>query len=155
MKLCSSDNHYTKYGTTTLKYGIYWEDTMSDARGKTAKFWMIYCHLVDLYLLFHGAMKTCDVDLFTYVLHDMSKIFFTTNHQNYAKWMTRYSLELLNLDLPLKKMLMNGGLSVWRSKNQFSRVGVDMVLKQTINVEAKSRLKGIIAFADVNTAVSR
>ena len=112
MKLCSSDNHYTKYGTTTLKYGIYCEDTMSDARGKTAKSWMIYCHLVDLYLLFHGAMKTCDVDLFTYVLHDMSKIFFTTNHQNYAKWMTRYSLELLNLDLPLRKMLMNGGLSV-------------------------------------------
>ena len=108
MKLCSSDNHYTKYGTTTLKYGIYCEDTMSDARGKTAKSWMIYCHLVDLYLLFHGAMKTCDVDLFTYVLHDMSKIFFTTNHQNYAKWMTRYSLELPNRDLRLRKMLMNG-----------------------------------------------
>ena len=50
-----------------LKYGIYCED-MSGARGKTAKFWMIYCHLVDLYLLFHGAMKTCDVDLFTYVV---------------------------------------------------------------------------------------
>ena len=56
----------------------------------------------------HGAMKTCDVDLLTYVLHDMSKIFFTTNHQNYAKWMTRYSLELPNRDLRLRKMLMNG-----------------------------------------------
>ena len=100
-------------------------------------------------------MKTCDVDLFNYVLHDMSKIFFTTNHQNYTKWMTRYSLELLNLDLPLRKMLMNGGLSVQQSKNHFSRVGVDMALEQTINPEAKSRLKGIIAFADVNTAVNR
>ena len=79
-----------------LKYGMYCEDTMSDARGKTCKFWMIYCHLV---YLFHGAMKTCDVYLFTYVLHDMSKIFFTTNHQNYGKWMTRHFLELLNLDL--------------------------------------------------------
>ena len=138
-----------------LKYGMYCEDTMSGARGKTAKFWMIYCHLVDLYLLFHGAMKTCDVDLFTYVLHDMSKIFFTTNHQNYAKWMIRYSLELLNLDLPLRKMLMNGGLSVQRSKNHFSRVGIDMALEQTINAEAKSRLKGIIAFADMKTAVNR
>ena len=69
-----------------LKYGMYCKDTMSDTCGKTAKFWMIYCHLVDLYLLFHAAMKTCDVDLFTYVLHDMTKIFFTTNHQNYAKW---------------------------------------------------------------------
>ena len=132
-----------------LEYGMYCEDTMSSARGKTAKFWMIYCHL------FHGAIKTCDVDLFTYVLHDMSKILFTTNHQNYAKCMTRYSLELLNLDLPLRKMLINGGLSVQRSKNHFSRVGVDMVLEQTTNAEAKSRLRGIIAFADVNTADNR
>ena len=30
-----------------------------------------------------------------------------------------------------------------------------MALEQTINAEAKSRLKGIIAFADVNTAVNR
>ena len=41
-----------------LKYGMYCKDTMSDTCGKTAKFWTIYCHLVDLYL--HGAMKTCD-----------------------------------------------------------------------------------------------
>ena len=54
-----------------LKYGMYCEDTMSGTRGKTATFWMIYCHLVDLYLLFHGAMKTCYVDLFSYMLHDM------------------------------------------------------------------------------------
>ena len=132
-----------------LKYGMYCEDTMSGVCGKTATFCMIYCHLVDLYPLFHGSMNTCEVDLFTYVLHDRLNIFFTTNHQNYAKWMTRYSLELLNLDLPLRKMLMNGGLSVQQSKNHFSRVGVDMALEQTINAEAKSRLKGIIAFADV------
>ena len=138
-----------------LKYGMDCENTMSGACGKTAKFWMIYCHLVDLYLLFHGAMKTCDVDLFTYVLHDMSKIFFTTNHQNYAKWMTRYSLELLNIDLPMRIMLINGGLSVRRSKNHFSGVGVDMASEQMINGEAKSKLKGIIAFVDVNTAVNR
>ena len=100
-------------------------------------------------------MNTCEVDLFTYVLHDRLNIFFTTNHQNYAKWMTRYSLELLNLDLPSRKMLMNGGLSFRRSKTHFSRVIVDMALEQTINAEAKSRLKGIIAFADVNTAVNR
>ena len=83
------------------------------------------------------------------------KYFCTTNHQNYAKWMTRYSLERLNLDLHLRKMLMNGGLSVRRSKNHFSRVGVVMTLEQTINAEAKRRLKRTIAFADVNIAVNR
>ena len=48
-----------------LKNGMYCEDTMSGTGGKAAKFWMICCHLVDLYLLFHGAMKTCYVDIFT------------------------------------------------------------------------------------------
>ena len=37
----------------------------------------------------------------------------------------------------------------------YSRVGVDMALEQTINAEAKNRLKGIVAFADINSAVNR
>ena len=52
---------------------MYCED-MSGAYGKIAKFWMIYCHLVDLYLLFHGAMESLDVDLFTYVIYFSQKI---------------------------------------------------------------------------------
>ena len=138
-----------------VKYDMYCDDTLSGARGKTAQFWMMYCNLMDSYLLFHHAMKLNDVDLFAYALHDISKIFFTTNHHNYAKWMTRYSLELLNINDSLRTMLINGGLSIRRSNNQYSRVGVDMALEQTINAEAKNRLKGIIAFADVNTAVNR
>ena len=83
-KWVSDDNDVIpeSFDMMALKYGMHCKDTMSGACGKTAKFWMICCHLVDLYLLFHGAMKTCDVDLFTYVLHDMPKIFFTTSHQN-------------------------------------------------------------------------
>ena len=84
-------------------------------------------------------MKCCDVDLFTYALHELSAVFFTTNHLNYAKWMTRYSLQLMNIDFPLKKMLMEGGFTVRLSKNHYCRVGVNMALEQTINAEAKSR----------------
>ena len=51
-------------------------------------------------------------------------------------------------------MLVNGGFSV-RSGGNFCRVGFDMALEQTINAEAKNRLKGIIAFADINSAVNR
>ena len=50
---------------------------------------------------------------------------------------------------------MSEGLSVRRSKNHFYRVGVDMALEQRINAETKSRLNGIITFADANTAVNR
>ena len=41
--------------TVVIKYEMYCDDTLSGARGKTAMFWMMYCHLVDLYFLFHGA----------------------------------------------------------------------------------------------------
>ena len=47
------------------------------------------------------------------------------------------------------------GFSVNRIGNVFSSVSVDMALEQTINSDAKSCLKGIIAFADVSAAVNR
>ena len=141
--------------TLSVLYQNFCEDTMSGVRGKTAQFWITYCHLIDLYLLFHGAMKRSDVDLFGYVLHQMTALFFSTNHLNYGRWMSRYALELLNLDVDLKKMLLDGSFSVRRSNGSFCRVGVDMALEQTINAEAKHKLKGIIAFADVNTSVNR
>ena len=141
--------------TLALKYSLYCDDTLRGVRGKTAQYWIIYCHLMDLFLLSHGSMKCCDVDLYTYVIHVISAIFYSTNHPNYARWITRFSLEMLNLNPTLKRMLMNGGLSIRRSSHHFSRVGVDMALEQTINAEAKNRLKGIIAYADINTAVNR
>ena len=52
-------------------------------------------------------------------------------------------------------MLVNGGFSVRRSGGNFCWVGVDMSLEQQFNAEAKNRLKGIIAFADINSAVNR
>ena len=69
-----------------IKYEMYCEETMIGVRGKTAMYWMMYCHHVDLFLLFHGAMKKCDVDLYAYILHEMSRLFFIANHPNYAKW---------------------------------------------------------------------
>ena len=52
-------------------------------------------------------------------------------------------------------MLKSGGFSVRRNEQQFNRVGVDMCLEQTINAEAKNRLKGVVAYADINSAVNR
>ena len=52
-------------------------------------------------------------------------------------------------------MFVNGCFSVRRSRRNFCWVAGDMALEQTINAEAKNRLKGIIAFADINSAVNR
>ena len=93
-----------------------------------------------------------------YVLYKISSILFSANHQNYAHWMTLYSLELMSLpeENPIFiEMLYNGGFSVNRTGNIFSRHGVDMALEQTINAKAKSRLKGRVAYADVASTVNR
>lgn len=157
---CSKENEEIPNNLNKLavEYHQYCEETCSGKLGKTAQFWMLYCRMIDIYLLLNYAMKINDVNLFAYALHKLSSIFFVTNHVNYARWMSRYSLELLNLEKcnpVVYSMLVNGGFSVKRSKNKFAREGVDMALEQTINAEAKNRLCGITAFADVKSAVNR
>ena len=80
------------------------------------------------------------------------------NQANYARWMTYYALELENIQNEKPQVieyLKNGAFSVNRTGKAFSIVAVDMALEQTINAEAKKRLKGIMTFTDVNSAVNR
>ena len=80
------------------------------------------------------------------------------NQAHYARWMTYYALELENIQNEKPQVieyLKNGAFSVNRTGKAFSIVAVDMALEQTINAEAKKRLKGIMAFTDVNSAVNR
>ena len=72
--------------------------------------------------------------------------------------MTLYALELLNLENKnpeVELQLRSGSFSVNQSGRKFSNVGVDMALEQTINAEAKNRLKRIIGYADISSAVNR
>ena len=72
--------------------------------------------------------------------------------------MTLYWLELMSLhegNPILIERLHDGEISANKTGNSFSRVAVDVALEQTINAKAKSRLKGIMAFADVASAVNR
>ena len=59
--------------------------------------------------------KVNDVDLFAYALFELSTLFFVTNHQNYARWMTFYVLELSNLkhEKPdVLELLKSGAFSI-------------------------------------------
>ena len=78
-------------------------------------------------------MKTNHFILFCYVLFQLSSIYFSNNHHNYARWMILYALELLNI----AEMLRNGGFTINRTGNPFGSVGVDIALEQTVNAEAK------------------
>ena len=140
------------------KYVTYMEKTMAGSHGKTTQFWINYAYLMDMYLILPHAMKMNDTQLFAYVLFKISSILFSTNHQNYARWMTLYSLELISLpeeNPVLIEMLHKERFSVNRTGNSFSHVGVNMALEQRINAEAKSRLSSIMAYADVASAVNR
>ena len=134
------------------------DKTLAGRKGKTAQFWMQYCKIVDLYLLLHRSIKSNDVDMFCYTLFELCPIFFVTNHQNYARWMTYYALELVNVKNENREImgaLIKGEFWINRSGNAFAGVAVDMALEQSINAHAKNRLKGIMAYADIDSAVNR
>ena len=144
--------------TLATKYQRFTDDTVPGKLGKTAQFWIIYCKIMELYLTMHRAVKINNIELYAYSLFQLTSLFFSTNHSNYARWMTYYALELVNLkeEKPeLLEVLKDGAFSINRTGRPFSRVGIDMALEQTIKAEEKSRLKGIVSFADVPTAVNR
>ena len=119
------------------QYQKHVDDTFAGKRGKTAQFWLTYCRFIDHFLLIHRSIKTNDIDLFKYVLFEISGIFFVVNKPEVIEY------------------LKNGAFSVNCTGKPFSKVAVDMALEETINAEAKNRFKGIMAFACVNSAVSR
>ena len=59
---------------------------------------MTYIDLAQLYLLFSRACHTNDLELFIFCLGKMCAVFFAANRNNYARWMVRYHLNLLNVD---------------------------------------------------------
>ena len=52
-------------------------------------------------------------------------------------------------------MPKNGWFSIKGASTPFENAGVDMALEQPINAEAINRLKGIMAYTDISTAVNR
>ena len=138
------------YKGIMIKYVEYTKCTLSGKHGNTARFWMTYVKLVDIYLRFSRACRTNDLELFIYSLGEMCPLFFTTSRPNYARWMVRYYLNLLNVDQThpgVKQILAGGALSIRRTNKTFSRTAVDLTLEQTINADAASRLTGIAAFS--------
>ena len=139
-------------------YDLYLEEILNGKMGKTAQFWMTYAKIVGLIQLMQCAIKINDTALYSFALVEVTYIFFMKNHHNHACWMSLYSLVLANLETSqpnLQKIFTEGGFSVNRIGKLFASVPVDIALEQTINENEKSRLEGIMAFADISTVVNR
>lgn len=132
--------------TATAAYTKYTDETRSGTHGCTAQFWMMYVDYIRLYHNLERATRTINIDIYIYTLTSVIGLFFATNHGNYSRWLTKFQLDLMNLEQShpgLRKILEEGAFTVHRAEHAFSRVPVDLTLEQTVNADAASRLTGI------------
>ena len=83
--------------------------------------------------------------LYAKTLHSMTPTFFSFRGQNYARYLSFYTLFLANVDIShpgAKELLMLGGNSVARSFTPGNRAAVDKSMEETFMRHAKSRTGG-------------
>ena len=78
------------------KYESYRDKTRNGAHGKIAQFWFAYVEIVQLYHQSIRSIRMEDLDLYIHSLYNISSLFFTFNHHNYARWLVVYHNNLLN-----------------------------------------------------------
>ena len=125
--------------------------------GKTAQFWLSYMDRVWHILQFQRATKENNLALHLASLENMCSLFFSYDHQNYARYTAVYLQTLLNLPTShpgAEKLLQQKGFSVDRSAVPSSRNAVDITIEQTINRHAKSH-GGIVGFIRSHAAYYR
>lgn len=119
---------------------------------------MLYVDLIHAYHNLERAIRTNNVADFSHALTPLIEIFFTTNHINYARWLTKYQLDLLNIDQThpgLRSILEKGAFTVKCTKKAFSHSPVDLTLEQTINADAASQQTGITTLTNNYSARMR
>ena len=109
--------------------------------GKTAQFWLSYMDHVRLVLQLLEAVKTNNYLLYVASIHEMSSLFFSFDGQNYARYLTYFSVFLSNIDIShpgARKLIESGAFSVARSHVPGSRCDVDKTMEETFMKHAKS-----------------
>jgi len=130
------------------RYEQFCDQTRRGTYGSIDRFWLLYVDLVHIFMLYDRACRTNtnDVSLYTHALGLMCSVFFATHEPKYARSMSLYHLNLLNVEATHPWILTNfeaGALSVRRTRHSFSRSAVE----QTVNRgAAASRQSGIACF---------
>ena len=109
---------------------------------------MILMDGVWVMLQLQRATKENNLNLHLESLHQMCKLFFSYDHQNYSRYTALYLFTILNLltiHPGAEDLLRNKGFSVNRFDVPSSRTAVDITIEQTINRHAKS-YGGIVGF---------
>ncbi|XP_041481075.1 uncharacterized protein LOC121428475 [Lytechinus variegatus] len=124
--------------------------------GQTAQFWATYIFLINrLHREVQRCVKTNDVNGYIRVLPMLLEVYFALNRPNYARWGTLFLQKLRSAHPNFLEILTKGAFSVRRTKKNYSRSAVDLSLEQTVNRDAASQMKGIVAFRNSENAVKR
>lgn len=140
------------------RYNTFTEETRNGKHGRTAQFALMYVDLIELYQLLERGVRTSDVQLYNYAIHEICALFFAFNHQNYARWLTRNHDNFMNIKNThpgLLEEFESGALSIRRTPNFFCRSPIDLTLEQTINADAANRLTGITFTSFTNNFQAR
>ena len=110
--------------------------------GKTAQLWLSYMEHVHLMLSLLEAVKTNNFFLYAECINRMTPLFFSFDGQNYARYLSYFSVFLANIDSThpgAASLIKRGAISVARSFIPGNRCAVDKTMEETFMRHAKSR----------------
>jgi hypothetical protein len=137
-------------------YEDYFHSVLDGNLGSTAQYWAIYIFLINrLHRELQRCVKTNNVSGYIDVFPQLLAVFFALNRPNYARWGTLFLEKLQNSDPKLLEVLESGAFSIRRTRKDYSRSAVDLSLEQTVNRDAASQMKGIVAFRNSENAMRR
>ena len=110
--------------------------------GKTPKFWISYMDHVSLILKLMRAVKTNNFDLYAFCISKMANLFFSFGGQNYARYLTYFSVFLANLESSYPgavEQVKLGVISVARSFVPGNCCALDKTTEKTFMKHSKSK----------------
>ena len=123
------------------EYENFREDALGGSIGQTAQLWVSYMNHIWLVLSLLEAVKDNNFYLYAHCLHKMPGLFFSYGGQNYARYLSYFSVFLANIDEShpgALELVKAGAFSVARSFIPGNRADVDKTMEETFMRHAKS-----------------
>ncbi|XP_065659181.1 uncharacterized protein LOC136083629 [Hydra vulgaris] len=129
---------------------------ISSERLSTFRFWSSYIDMVWLMMLFLGATRTTNWELYLECVRMMLPWYFAYDRVNYARYLCPYWLEMKAIDSTHQGLLTDfkNNWTVQRQASSFSAIACDQAIEQTWNRDCKTN-RGIIGNTLNRGAVQR
>ena len=125
-----------------LKYEFYSKDTLRGEHGPTSQYWtMMYFKMIDTHRKLTRAVRTADHCLYIQLLPELIILFFVFNHQNYARWLTKYCVHHNILFLLLKLIFFynEGTTRIYSGGKRPSQVSLPCLKMAPFQFEERKR----------------